>query len=150
MTVIMLIFVLIFEHLDILSHEIAETFSVSLGTTALLVVSITLRFMFVARTRFPVKHSIVDVLRKCYGKILVKNVRKTEKCDFKHKKAIWDLNFLFTCKGKNTIPKFLRFKIANRQLLQFSNTYTNCLNRLLNQIISNKHSPTCLKLQSRI
>ena len=48
---------------------------------------ITLVFMFVARTRFPVKFSIVNVLWKRYGKILVKNVRKFKKHDFKYKKA---------------------------------------------------------------
>ena len=50
------------------------------------------------------------------GKILVKNIRKFEKQDFKNKKAILDLDFLLTCKEKNIISKFLRFKVANRQL----------------------------------
>ena len=54
----------------------------SLGTVTLLVIA--LAFMFVARTRFPVKHSIVNVLWKLYCKILVKNVRKFEKYDFKY------------------------------------------------------------------
>ena len=48
----------------------------SLGTVTLRVTALV--FMVVARTRFPVKHSIVNVLRKRYGKILVKNVRKFE------------------------------------------------------------------------
>ena len=73
-------------------------------------------FMFVARARFPVKYSIVNVLWKRYGKVLVKNVIKFEKYDFKYKKAILDLDFLMTCKEKNIIRKFLRFKVANRQL----------------------------------
>ena len=66
-----------------------------------------------------------------------KNVRKFEKYDFKYKNAILDLEFFLTCKEKNIIPKFLRFKVANRQL-QFSNTYNICLKKLLNQEISNK------------
>ena len=107
----------------------------SLGKVTLRVIALV--FMFVARTRFPVKHSIVNILRKRYGKILVKNVRKFEKYDFKYKKAILDLDFLLTCKEKNIIPKFLRFKVPNRQL-QFSNTYNICVKRLLNQEISNK------------
>ena len=57
--------------------EIAEKF----GTVTLRVMALV--FMFVARTRLPVKHSIVNVLRKRYGKILVKNVRKFEKYEFK-------------------------------------------------------------------
>ena len=73
------------------------------------------------RTRFLVKHSILNLLRKRYGEILVKNVRKFEKYDFKYKKAIHDLDFLLTSKEKN-MPRFLRFKLADRQL-QFSNTY---------------------------
>ena len=52
--------------------------------------------MFVARIRFPVKHSIVNVLWKRYGKILGKNVENFEKYDFKYKKMIFDLDFLLT------------------------------------------------------
>ena len=62
--------------------EIAEKFIMSLGTVTLWVIALV--FMFVARTRFPVKHSIVNVLWKHYHKILVKNVRKFEKYDFKY------------------------------------------------------------------
>ena len=54
----------------------------SLGTVTLRVIALV--FMFVVRSRFPVKHSIVNVLRKRYGKILVKNVRKFEKYEFKY------------------------------------------------------------------
>ena len=54
----------------------------SLGTVTLRVIALV--FRFVVRSRFPVKHSIVNVLRKRYGKILVKNVRKFEKYDFKY------------------------------------------------------------------
>ena len=68
---------------------------------------------------------------------MVKNIRKFQKYDFKHKKAILDLDVLFICQEKNMIPKFLGFKVGNR-LLQFSNTYNICLKRSLNQEISNK------------
>ena len=84
----------------------------SLGTVTLWV--LVLAFMFVARTRFPVKHSIVNVLLNRYGKILAKNVRKFQKYDFKYKTAILDLDFLLTCKEKSFIPSILRFKISNR------------------------------------
>ena len=73
-------------------------------------------FMFVVRTRFPVKHSFVNVLRECYGKNLVKNNRTFEKYDFKYKEAIVDLDVLLICEEKNIIPKFLKFKVTNRQL----------------------------------
>ena len=108
----------------------------SLGKVTLWVLVIA--FMFVSRTRFPVKHSIVNVLRKRYGKMLAKNVRKFEKYDFKYKAAIHDLDFLLTCKEKNMMPKFLRFKVANRQL-KFLNNYNTCLKRLLNQEIYKKN-----------
>ena len=86
----------------------------SLGTVTLWVIALVL--MFVARTKFPVRHSIVNVLWKCYGKILIKNVRKFEKYDIKYKKVILDLDFLLTCKEKNIIQKLLMFKVANRWL----------------------------------
>ena len=66
----------------------------SLGTVALRVIALV--FMFVARTRFPVKYSIVNVLLKRYGKILSKNVENFVKYDFKYKKVILDLDFLLT------------------------------------------------------
>ena len=72
--------------------------------------------MFVVRTRFPVKHFFVNVLRECYGKNLVKNNRTFEKYDFKYKEAIVDLDVLLICEEKNIIPKFLKFKVTNRQL----------------------------------
>ena len=103
---------LIFKHLAILSPEIAEKFIMPLGTVTMRVIALV--FMFVATTRFPVKHSIVNVLPKLYGKILVENVRKFEKYDFKYKTAILDLDFLLTCKEKSFIPSILRFKISNR------------------------------------
>ena len=105
----------------------------SLGTVTLWVLVIA--FMFVSRTRFSVKHSIVNVLRKRYGKMLAKNVRKFEKYDFKYKAGTHDLDFLLACKEKNMMPKFSRFKVPNRQL-KFLNNYSTCLKRLLNQKIS--------------
>ena len=62
----------------------------SLETVTIQVIALV--FMFVARTRFPVKFSIVNVLWKRYGEIRVKNVRKFTlnrkmKYDFKYKKA---------------------------------------------------------------
>ena len=83
----------------------------SFGTLALQVIALV--FMFFARIRFPVNHSIVNVLWKRYGKNLVKNVRKFEKYDFKYKKMILDLDFLLACKEKNVITMFLRVKVAN-------------------------------------
>ena len=98
---------------------------------------LTLVFLFLVRCRFPAQLSIINVLRKRYGETLVKHVRKLEKLDFKYKKASLDLEFLLICKRQNIIPNFLKFKLANRQLLT-SNAYNICQKKLLNQEISFK------------
>ena len=78
---------------------------------------ITSVFLFLVRCRFPIQLSIINVLRK--------QVRKFEKLDIKCKKASLDLQFLQICKSQNFIPNFLKFKLANRQLLT-SNAYNIC------------------------
>ena len=100
---------------------------------------ITLVFLFLVRCRFPTQFSIISTLQKRYSENLVKSVRKLEKLDFKHKKVQLDLEFLQTCKKNNIIPKFLRFKLANRQL-SLSHAYNICQRRLLNEEISNNHN----------
>ena len=98
---------------------------------------ITLVFLFLVKCKFPTQFSIISILRKRYGENLVKSVRKLEKLDLKHKKAQVDLEFLQSYL-KNVIPKFLRFKLANRHLSS-SHAYNICQKRLLNEEISNKH-----------
>ena len=95
-------------------------------------------FLFLVRCRFPAQLSIINVLRKQCGDPVVKLVRKLEKLDFKCKKTLWDLQFLQMCKSQNVILNFLKFKLANRQLLT-SNPYNICQKKLLNQEISNKY-----------
>ena len=99
---------------------------------------ITLVFLFLVRCRFPVQLLIISLLRKRCGDTVVKQVRKFEKLDFKCKKASLDLQFLQMCKSQNVIPNFLKFKLANRQLLT-SNAYNICQKKLLYQEISNKY-----------
>ena len=81
------------------------------GSTALRVA--TLVFLFIARIRFPASFSLIGVLRKSYGRDLVKEVRTLEKLDYKHKKAILDLDFLISCRKNSVFPKFLQFKVSN-------------------------------------
>ena len=57
------------------------------GSTALRIA--TSVFLFIARIRFPVSFSLIDVLRKRYGRDLVKEVRTLENLDFKHKRRFW-------------------------------------------------------------
>ena len=83
------------------------------GSTALRIS--TLVFLFIACIRFPASFSLIGILRKRYSRDLVKEVRTLERLDFKHKKAILDLDFLISCR-KNSVFQFLQFKISNRQL----------------------------------
>ena len=54
------------------------------GSTALSIA--TLAFLLIATTRFPASYSLIEVLRKRYGRDLAKEVRTLEKSDFKHKR----------------------------------------------------------------
>ncbi len=65
--------------------------------------------------------------------------RKYQRLEFKLQKAKLDLTFLEDCKKNSVIPKFLNFKLANRNL-QNSNAYLQCQRKLLNEEISIKHS----------
>ena len=94
-------------------------------------------FIFLTRLRFPSRLSIAEVLRKRYGVRTLKLVRKFEKTDIKHKKALLDLQFLKICEDHNFIPKFLRFKVANSNL-RSSSTYRQCQRKLLWEKICNK------------
>ena len=58
-------------------------------------------------------------------------------CDFKLQKCHLDLMFLLDCKNKGVIPKFLRFKLANRHLKN-SHVYKKCQIRLLEEEIRSK------------
>ena len=65
---------------------------------------ITYIFLFPARLRFPAQDSIVKILRRRYGYVLVKKVRKFGKVDFKYRKPLLDLEFLQSCKKEILIP----------------------------------------------
>ena len=116
------------------------------GSTALRIA--TSVFLFIARIRFPVAFSLIDVLRKRYGRDLVKEVRTLENLDFKHKKAILDLDFLIFCRKNSAFPKFLHFKVSNRKL-RASRAYISCQKYLLNQEI-NKKQKAIKSLQQKV
>ena len=92
--------------------------------------ALTLVFMFLIRLRFPKNLSLIQVIHKRYGNTVVKQVRRFEKLDFKHRKAALDLQFLKTCQEFKVTPKFLQFRVANDSLKQ-SQTYQTCKKRLL-------------------
>ena len=100
----------------------------SLGTINVRLVALV--FTFISRLRFPSGLSIIEVLRNRYGANLVKNVRKLEKIDYKYLKLQRDLDFLQSCQHSNITPKFLRFKLANRNL-RSSPVDNTCQKRLL-------------------
>ena len=68
----------------------------------------------------------------------MKLVRKFEKTDLKHKKALLDLQFRKIYEDHNVIPKFLRFKVANATL-RTSLTYKRCQKKLLCEGIYNEN-----------
>ena len=72
-------------------------------------------FIFVTRLRFPSRLSIAEVFRKRYGDQTLKLVRKFEKTDIKHRKALLDLQFSKIREDHSVIPKFLR---CQRKLLR--------------------------------
>ena len=98
---------------------------------------IGLVFLFIIRIRFPRGKSIADIIRNRYGEAFVKKIRRFKKCDFKLRKCHLDLRFLLDCKKSGVIPKFLRFKLANRHLNN-SHVYRKCQLRLLEEEIKSK------------
>ena len=59
-----------------------------------------------------------------------------------------DLDFLISCRKNSVFPKFLQFKVSNKQL-RASKAYISCQKRLLNQEINNKQK-TVKSLQQRV
>ena len=98
-----------------------------------------LALIFLSRLRFPRKKSITQIIKERYGIEILKSIRKFEKVDFKLRKARLDLSFLSFCKENYLTPKFLQFKLANRNLHQ-SSAYKECQQTLLNAEIKEKKS----------
>ena len=86
---------------------------------------------------FPRHLSTIKVLRKRYGGVIVGKVREFEKLDFKYRKVLLDIDFLNTCLKINIIPKFVQFRLSNKDLRN-STVYRECQIKLLKQEISNK------------
>ena len=93
--------------------------------------------LFIACIRFTDSESLIGVLRKRYHRDLVNEVRTLDEIVFKLKKAILDLDFLISCRKNSVFPKFLQFKVSNKQL-RASKAYISCQKRLLNQEVNNK------------
>ena len=86
---------------------------------------ISIVFLFLVRFRFSSNLSTIQVIRNCYGNDTVKVVRQFEKLDYKHRQTLLDLNFIESCIKNNVTPKFLQFRLANKDL-RSSSTYRQC------------------------
>ena len=71
---------------------------------------------FILCLRFPKRISFADTTRRRYGEHVLELFRTLEKVTLKLKKATVDLRFLNCCRAADLVPRFLQFKLANRQL----------------------------------
>ena len=79
-------------------------------------------FLFLARIRFPKNESISSIVRKRYSGDVLKAVRKFEKVDYKLRKTKLDISFLVKCQNENIVPNFLKFRLANKTLVNKMST----------------------------
>ena len=100
---------------------------------------LTLAFLFLIRLRFPSSKSIAEIICKRYENETVKQLWKFGKLDYKVRKNHGDLEFLKLCQENDSTPKFLNFKLANRNL-HYSNSYKQCQSLLLNEETKNNFS----------
>ena len=78
--------------------------------------------IFIFKLRFPPGVSIATVLKRRYKENgSLDAFRKYQRLEFKLQKAKLDLTFLEDCKKNSVIPKFLNFKLANRNLQNLEN-----------------------------
>ena len=69
-------------------------------------------FLFLVRLPFPRHLSTIKVLRKRYRAVIVRKVREFEKLHIKK----LHIDFLNTCLKNNIIPKFVQFRVSNKDL----------------------------------
>ena len=65
------------------------------------------------------------MIRNRYGNEVVKPMRKFKKLDFKYQKVFLDLDFLDNSIRNDVAPKFIQFRVANKDLRN-SSTYRQC------------------------
>ena len=100
---------------------------------------LSLVFLSIVLLRFPSDKSIANVIRSLYNDVIVKQIRRFEKLDFKIWKNEANSDFFQSYQQNNLIPKFLNFKAANSSL-RFSRTFKQCQLHLLKQEIKEKIS----------
>ena len=65
------------------------------------------------------------MIRNRYGNEVVKLMQKFEKLDFRYQKVFLDLDFLDNSIRNDVAPKFIQFRVANKDLRN-SSTYRQC------------------------
>ena len=96
-------------------------------------------FLCLIRLRFLSRKSIAEIICTRYGSDTVKQLRKFEILDYKVCKNQCDLEFLKFCQENCLTPKFLNFKLANRNL-RYSDSFKQCQSLLLKEEIKTKVS----------
>ena len=66
--------------------------------------------------RFPSNLSTIQVIRNSYCNHTVKLVRQFEKLRYRYGKLLLDLSFLENYIKNNVTPKFVQFRLGNRDL----------------------------------
>ena len=107
----------------------------------MIVTIIGLGILFIIRIRFPRGKSIADIIRKRYDEAYIKKIWRLEKRHFKLRKCHLDLRFLLDCKKNGDIPKFICFKLVNRDLNN-SHVYKKSKIRLVEEEIKSKRMRT--------
>ena len=120
-------------------------FLLSFKSFNIIVKLLDLVFLFIICIRFPKGKSIADR----YGEAFLRKIRKFEIDDYKLRKGHLDLRFLLECKKNNLIPKYLQFKLANRNLHN-SLVCKKCHTKLLEkEIKANQRRPNILEKDTK-
>ena len=93
--------------------------------------------LIVCRWRFPAGISIAVILRRRYGSAVLQLFRNVQKADYKLRKLRCDIHFLETCEKNGLTPKFLHFKLYNRNL-QRTQHYRDYQKKLLGEEVRRK------------
>ena len=93
--------------------------------------------LFIIRLRFPNGVPISTVINRRYGRLILKTFRNYEKLDLKKRKIECDLNFLNQCRTHGLTPKFVHFKLYNRNLSR-TKLYRDFQKQILNREIEVK------------
>ena len=93
--------------------------------------------LFILKLKFPSNRPISNIITQRYGHNTLLLFRKWEREHLKHEKAKCQLIFLNKCKTYNTFPKFLYFKLYNKNLHN-SDLYKKFQHKLLTNEIALK------------